>query len=407
MKAEIIAVGTELLMGQIVNSNAQFIAQRLNEMGLSHHIQTVVGDNPERLIAVIQQAEQRSDIIILTGGIGPTRDDLTKECLGEYLNEELVIDSESLENVKASFKGRVMVSSNEKMAATLANGDLMPNDNGQAIGTVIEKNQHLYLIFPGPPKELQAMFRNYGQDYIRQWLNEDLVIKSRYLRFFGIGESLLADKLDDLIRNQENPTLATYASDYTITVRITASAQTQEEADGLIADMIAKIEAIAGEYIFGEGEHISPAHALQNKLKADHLRIAFAESLTAGLAADLLASVPGASAVLEGGLVTYSRQAKQRLLEIPKDLLDSEGMVSEACARAMAEKTREKFASDIAVSFTGVAGPDSLEGHKPGTVFVGFAYKNGHTQVKSYHFNGNREAVRHRVVYAAYLELIN
>lgn len=405
MKAEIIAVGTELLMGQISNTNAQFIAEQLNELGISHYIQTVIGDNPERLIQVTKQAEKRSDIIIYTGGIGPTRDDLTKETLAQYLDEPLAIDEEAWQSIQASFKGRIMVDSNKKMALAFTHGTTLPNHSGQAIGSIIEKGKHIYIILPGPPSEMRPMFMQYVRDYLLEE-SETKVIKSRFLRFFGIGESLLADKLDDLTI-QDNPTVATYASDYINMVRVTASGNHLVEVTDLLETAVKQIKSRVGEYLFAEGKEMTPADALKNYLVDTNQTIGFSESLTGGLASATLVNVPGASKVLAGSIVAYSSQIKHQILGIPQEILDTDGMVSEPCAKAMAESALEKLDTDVAISFTGVAGPGKMEGHKPGTVYVGYAFRHKPTEVIKYQLTGNREAVRKRIIYTAFLHITN
>lgn len=406
MKAEIIAVGTELLMGQIVNTNAQFIAQQLNELGISHYVQTVIGDNPERLISVTKQAEKRSDIIIYSGGIGPTRDDLTKETLADYLQVPLVLDEKGLQKIKTAFKNRVMVDSNKKMALYFKDGKIFPNDVGQALGSAITKQNKTYIVLPGPPHELQTMFKHYVKPLMINHSFTNKQIVSTYLQFFGIGELLLADKLDDLIKNQTNPTIATYASHYVVTVRLTASGDSKDSCEAIIENMVGKIKARVGDYLFAQGEGLTPAYVLKDYLMESKQTIGFAESLTGGLASEELVQVPEASTVFEGSLVTYSKNAKAQLLEIDPQILAEVGMVSVTCAQLMAERVREKLQTDIAISFTGVAGPDSLEGYEPGTVFVGYAYKDKPTEVIKYQINGNRETVRHRIVYTAFLKII-
>lgn len=245
--------------------------------------------------------------------------------------------------------------------------------------------------------------------YVRDYLleeSETKVIKSRFLRFFGIGESLLADKLDDLTI-QDNPTVATYASDYINMVRVTASGNHLVEVTDLLETAVKQIKSRVGEYLFAEGKEMTPADALKNYLVDTNQTIGFSESLTGGLASATLVNVPGASKVLAGSIVAYSSQIKHQILGIPQEILDTDGMVSEPCAKAMAESALEKLDTDVAISFTGVAGPGKMEGHKPGTVYVGYAFRHKPTEVIKYQLTGNREAVRKRIIYTAFLHITN
>lgn len=398
MIAEIISVGTELLLGQIVNTDAAFVAKELADLGINAYYQTVVGDNREKLTEAIRIAEKRSDLLILIGGLGPTQDDLTKETLAKHLQEPLILDAESLERIRDWFEssGREMTENNEKQAYYFQNGRLFPNRNGHAIGTFVEQKNNAYLMLPGPPKELEKMLtkevRPFLESYIRQ---EKQYIKSKTLRFFGIGESTLTHKLKDLIFTQTNPTIAPYAGYYEVTLRITANGKNASSCEELLASTVEEILGIVGDYCYGEGENNSLMAVVKELLQEQGLRVSAAESLTGGLFQAELVKVPGISHVFPGGIVSYEKYVKQDVLGISEEILKREGMVSETCAIAMADSCREMFRTDIGISFTGTAGPDELEGNPPGTVWIGISQKGKTSFAKKYRFlrdrNGNRE----------------
>lgn len=408
MIAEIISVGTELLMGQTVNTNAQFLAQHLNELGINHYVQTVIGDNPKRLIAVTEQAEQRADIIIYTGGLGPTQDDLTKQVIAEYLDEELIYNTGTgLTANKRKFTGQniEVTDSKLKMGLVFSDGETFPNTVGKALGTAIKKDSCLYITLPGPPQELKAMFNDYVRPFLIAQLDEQMYLESSYLQFFGIGESDLTMKLDDIFKKQTNPTIASYISPSGITLRLTARSSSAQEACQLLAVMRAEIYQRMGEYIYGEGENYSLSQALADYLRAEKLTISFAESLTGGKAADALVSIKDTSEVFRGSIVAYDADAKATLLGVRQETLKNQGMVSAACAKEMAEGARKIFDTDIAISFTGVAGPAEMEGKPVGTVFMAVAHRGQPTEVTEHCLPGQRQNIRQQVVDMAFRAL--
>ncbi|RPA61298.1 competence/damage-inducible protein A [Aerococcus agrisoli] len=406
MIAEIIAVGTELLMGQIANTNAQFIAKKLSELGIDHYIQTVVGDNPQRLMKVTAQAESRADILIFTGGLGPTRDDLTKQTIAEYLAEPLIIDKAGKAHIMETFKGRVMTDNNKAMALRFENGISFPNVVGQAVGTAIQKNDRTYILLPGPPSEMTAMFQHYVVDYLLSMEQAQLRLNSRYLHYFGIGESQLAATIDDFIMEQTNPSIAIYFGDYAVTVRLTAAGPDEAENEDKLDELSKELNQRLGEYYYGQGEGLGLNQVLVSYLKDQNKTIAFAESFTGGLAAKKLVDVPGASAVLNGSAVTYTGEAKHHVLGVKQETLDTVGMVSPGTAIQMAEGARKLYNSDIAISFTGVAGPDPMEGKDVGTVYIGIAEKGKETRVLQPNLRGRRENIQYRSVYTAYFDVL-
>lgn len=397
MNAEIISVGTELLMGQIVNSDAAFIAKELTGLGIDSYFQTVVGDNPGKIKDVIKIAESRSDLLIFTGGLGPTQDDLTKQTVAGYLEEELVLDEEGLAHIRQWFErsGRNMTKNNEFQALVFENGIAFANPIGQALGTYIEKDGKGYLLLPGPPRELEQMFRQFVKPFLSGRYENQQVISSKTLRFFGIGESALTTLLDELIRNQTNPTIAPYAGKYEVTLRLTANAATEAICMDLLDEKKAEILAIVGEYHYGDGDGSSLAEVVGKKLLEGNISISAAESLTGGLFQAELVKVPGISEIFAGGIVSYQEDAKQKVLGVPEHILETYGMVSPECAVAMAERARELFGTQLAISFTGVAGPDQMENKPAGTVWIALSQQNGPTAVQGFRFSrdrlGNRE----------------
>lgn len=399
--AEIISVGTELLLGQIVNTDASFVAKELSNLGINTYHQSVVGDNKEKMTKTIEIAEERSDLLILIGGLGPTQDDITKQTLSEHLQEPLMIEAGAMEHIRHWFNGsgREMTSNNKNQALYFQNGRMFKNANGMAIGSFIKKNGKSYLLLPGPPHELKKMFQEEVTPYLKTLMTgERQFIVSKTLRFFGIGESTLVNKLQSLIDNQTNPTIAPYAGELQVSLRITASGSDKVTCSQLIEQTSKKIMDEVGEYVYGEGEHTTLEQVVFDLLKEQELVISAAESLTAGLFQSQFVNVPKSGDVFLGGIVTYAKETKQEILGVPESILREKGMVSEECAISMAENCLKMFQSDIAISFTGVAGPDSLENNPPGTVWIGISQKNKKSFAKEYRFMRTREGNRRQSV---------
>lgn len=397
MNAEIISVGSELLLGQIVNTNAQFLSRHLAEMGINVFYQTVVGDNSVRLLSTIQKAEERADLIIFTGGLGPTRDDLTKETIAAHLGKKLVLNDEAFKGIRQYFLkiGRKMTENNKKQALVLEDCLVLPNENGMAPGMFVKSKNKFYMLLPGPPKEMQPMFEKYGRPAILNVLDHQESIVSRVLRFFGIGESQLETEIEDIIMNQTNPTIAPLAGDGEVTIRLTAKHRSKETANEMIDKVEKEILNRVGEYFYGYGQTTIAAELVQ-KLKQQNKTIACAESLTGGLFQSMITAVAGASAVLKGGIVCYTNEAKEHLVDVSKKTLDTFGAVSEQCAKELAENVRKKLNADIGISFTGVAGPDSLEENPPGTVWIGISEKGKESKAVSLKLAGDRNQIRDR-----------
>ncbi|ORJ31257.1 damage-inducible protein CinA [Streptococcus oralis subsp. tigurinus] len=408
MKAEIIAVGTEILTGQIVNTNAQFLSEKLAEIGVDVYFQTAVGDNEARLLSLLEIASQRSNLVILTGGLGPTEDDLTKQTLAKFLGKDLVFDPQAQEKLDIFFAHRpdyARTPNNERQAQIVEGAIPLPNETGLAVGGVSEVYGVTYVVLPGPPSELKPMVLN----QLLPKLMTGTKLYSRVLRFFGIGESQLVTILADLIDHQTDPTLAPYAKTGEVTLRLSTKAVSQEKADqalDILENQILDRQTFEGislrDICYGYGEETSLASVVVGELKKRQKSITAAESLTAGLFQATLADFSGVSAIFNGGFITYSLEEKSKMLDISEQELKEHGVVSEFTARKMAEQARLKTQSDYGVSLTGVAGPDSLEGHPAGTVFIGLAHAKGTEVIKANIAGRSRADVRHIAVMHAF-----
>ncbi len=404
MDAEIIAVGSELLLGQIANTNAQSLSSALAEQGVNVYHHTVVGDNPLRLKRAIKMAEKRAQLIIITGGLGPTKDDLTKEVIAEHLGKELYLDENAFDKIKTYFIkiNKQMTPNNKKQAMVIRDSHILPNEHGMAPGMVINDNEKMYMLLPGPPKELGPMFKKYGQPAIEKNLRVKEKIASRVLRFFGIGEAQLETEIADLIEQQSNPTIAPLAGDGDVTIRITAKMRTEQQAEKEIEKVEKEILHRVGQYFYGY-DNTTLVNELLKQLKSKNLTIACAESLTGGMFQAEMTAVQGVSSVFLGGIVCYANEIKKNLLHVREETIAKYGAVSEQCAIELAENVRHLLDTDIGISFTGVAGPDSLEGHLPGTIWIGLSCKERPTKGRLIQLSGSRNVNREQaVLYGCY-----
>lgn len=371
---ELISVGTEILLGDILNTDAQYLSIELAKLGISVIHQSTVGDNRERLLAQLDEAAKRSDIIILSGGLGPTPDDLTKEVCCEFFGKEMFLHEPTVEKIKEYFssKGIEMAQNNLKQAMLPKDCVIFPNDNGTAPGMAIEKDGVHILVLPGPPRELKPMFQNCAVPYLMQF--SDRIIVSHNIRTFGIGESSMAEKVNDLF-DAQNPTVAPYAKDGEALLRVTAMAKTKEDAESLCEPVIEEIKKRLDAYVYGV-DYNCIEEAAVGMLKEHHLKVATAESCTGGLIAKRITDVPGASEVFECGIISYANGIKHKVLGVSEDDLNKYGAVSEPVAKQMAQGALKVSGADIAVSVTGIAGPDSDSTGKPvGLVYIGLADK--------------------------------
>ncbi|MFQ7001320.1 MAG: competence/damage-inducible protein A [Clostridium sp.] len=394
MRAEIISVGTEILLGDIVNTNTQFLAKELASIGIEVYRQEVIGDNKDRLLGILKEALSRSDMVITTGGLGPTNDDLTKETACEFFNMDLELHQESLKALEEYFSkmGREIAESNYKQVYFPKDAVVLPNPNGTAPGAILEKNNKYIVVLPGPPREMKPMYLNHVKPYLIK--KGDGIIESQVIRVLGIGESMAAEKLKKFIENGSNPTVAPYAKEEDILFRITAKAKSKEEALKLIEPVKNEVKEILGEDVYGEGEETRIETVVGELLIKNNLKISTAESCTGGMIASRLVSISGISDVFLEGAVTYSNEAKVRTLKVKEETLKSFGAVSEETAREMAEGMAKRTGSDIAVVTTGIAGPGGGTEEKPvGLVYIGLYYK-GEVFVYKNVFNGNRQTVR-------------
>ncbi|MDO4484736.1 MAG: competence/damage-inducible protein A [Clostridia bacterium] len=396
MIAEILCVGTELLMGQVLNTNAQFLARRLSGLGITLQHQSVVGDNEQRLRDAYKLALSRADVVITSGGLGPTVDDITKRVAAQLAGKELVLNPEAEAALRERFAAfhRDMPLNNLSQAMFTEDSILLPNPNGTAPGAIVPMGEGKVVIhLPGPPFELQPMFINHAEPWLQARSGKVLV--SRYIRIFGMGESTVDELLQDL-EQQSNPSLSPYCSIGEVQLRATACADTEQEAAAMLEPLIAEIRRRLGDVIYAvnDTDTGSLAQTTVELLKKHHLTVATAESLTGGMIAAAMVEVPGASEVVKGGFVTYQSVAKTMLLDVPAEMIDEYDVVSSQVAIAMAKGAREKLGVDIAVSATGLAGPGGGTEERPvGTVFLGLSDKNG-TRAIPLHLTGNRERIR-------------
>ena len=426
---EILCVGTEILMGQITNTNAAFLAKEMSLIGIPHYYQTVVGDNPARLQKAITDALLRSDAIILTGGLGPTADDITMEVAAKSVGIPLEFHEESASIIRSMFErmNRPMTPNNLKQAMLPQGCIPLPNKNGTAPGAIIETDavlaedpadggvqggksmpgpvRKVLVMLPGPPSEMKAMFETQVKPYLME--RAPVSIASRFIRLFGIGESAAETKLKDLIEAQTNPTIAPYCSDGECMFRISSTrARTPESAaaaseDAQMEELIVKVKDRLGEFIYEIGDRSMP-HVVYDLLDQTNKTVSFAESCTAGIATSMLGDISGASRVLRGSIIAYHNDIKEKALHVPAQTLAACGAVSMETALAMARGCRDLMNSDYAVSLTGIAGPGGGTPEKPvGLVYIGLHGPNCE-KYKELHLTGSRSKIRYIASLHAY-----
>lgn len=410
MVAEILAVGTELLMGQITNTNAQYLSKRLNDVGVSVYYHSVVGDNPLRLKGSLKTALDRADMVITTGGLGPTQDDLTKETIADTMGLKLVLHEEIYQSIKSFFErvNRKMMDNNVKQAYIPENSIIIPNNNGTAPGCIIEKNGKIVIMLPGPPKEMIPMFEETVFPYLEKKTGQ--TIGSRMLKVFGIGESEMEMRIMDLIEAQSNPTIAPYVNMGEIVVRVTARCRDAGEAESMICPVIDKIRERLGTNLYSvSGETME--EVVVRLITEKNISISTAESCTGGMLAAKLVNVPGVSRVFEKGFITYSDRAKIDLLGVSPETLEKYGAVSRETAMEMVDCLIRKTGTRAGVSITGIAGPGDMTDPVPcgdgtcphssgkqdkpaGLVYIA-VYLDGKTECVELRLNGDRERIRH------------
>lgn len=416
MIVELVSTGTELLLGEIVNTNAPFLAEKLNEIGFDVLYQSVIGDNRQRMSNVLSTALQRADIVITSGGLGPTQGDITKEVTAHVLDRQLYLDERSLERIKAYFAklhpDNMAIPNNNTRQAMIPEGAIIvDNERGTAPGVITEANGKIIINLPGPPHELKHMFTVSIIPYLKAKFGFQGTISSKILHTFGIGESALEEEIKDLILNQSNPTLALLVRHGEIFVRLTAKGKSEEEAKILINNLEEIIRKRVGQYVFGVNDD-TMEEVVGAKLAEKNLTVALAESCTGGLVSSKITDVPGSSAYLIGSVVCYSNQIKNKIVGVPEEVLDEYGAVSEQTAISMACGIRCAFGTDLGVGITGIAGPGGATPTKPiGLVYIAVDGPLG-TKCFEYTFPGSRIYNKIRTTMTAlnhlrqYIELI-
>ncbi len=419
--AEIISVGTELLLGDIVNTDAAFLSKKLAEVGIPLYHQTVVGDNPDRLETVIRDSLSRADILIMTGGLGPTCDDITKNIVSKVFDLPLERDEASVTAIKAYFDdmGRTMTENNLSQAMLPHGAVALENHHGTAPGVFLTGSvagidgKRTVIMLPGPPKELEPMFNESVMPRLKAL--SPYTLFSLNLHLYGIGESAAETVLRDIMNESVNPTVAPYACEAEVRVRITARADCREECENVCRSMADRIRATEiGKYVFAESTSDEESSEVLVRRLIDLLRkyslsVSTAESCTAGMIAARIGDIPGCSDILEGGIISYSNEVKTNVLGVPDEIIRNHGAVSEECAAAMAEGSRRLTGASIAVSVTGIAGPGGGTPEKPvGTVCFGISDKFG-TVTSTEHFGSmkDRGTIRRLTVSAAFMKLIH
>lgn len=407
-KSEIIAIGTELLLGQVANTNAQWISEQLALEGMNTYYHTVVGDNLARVESLFSLAQDRSNLIIVSGGLGPTEDDMTREAFQNMSDIEMVEDKPSMDKIKTFFTKQdlEMTLNNHKQARVFQNATIINNQTGMAPGMIVDYMNKSWIFLPGVPREMKQMFTETVLPYLKKEAGQQTIIQSMIMRFIGIGEAKLEHELEDLIKNQTNPTIAPLAQADGLIIRLTAKENSLQAADILLNHMKEKILARVGDYVFGiDNETI--IEKISEMLKKQNKRVSAAESLTGGKFTEQLISIDGASSICPGGIVCYDTEVKKSVLKVSPDTIDQYGVVSKECANEMAQKACEILDSDIGISFTGVAGPSSLEGHEAGTVYISIYSKIGEQVTEKFLFQGDRETIRNRTTTKGYEILFN
>ena len=405
MKTAILTVGTEILFGQIVNTNAAYLSRELNNLGFDVMYHYSVGDNPKRLLELIHLAFRDCDMIITTGGLGPTQDDLTKETIAKAMGERIVVSDMAMEALKSHYRKseRPMTENNLKQAYMPESAEVLPNDQGTAPGFWLEKDGKIIVSMPGPPREMTNMFSKEVMPRLRSL--QDSVIHYRILRTFGLGESKMETVLLPLIDEQTDPTIATYAKEGECSLRIASKRATLQEAKKAVDDMSQRVMDIIGEYVYSQ-DNEDLKDVVGRLLISKNITVSCAESCTGGLFAGTLTDIPGISCVFDRGIVTYSNKAKMEELGVKEDTLETFGAVSSQTAAEMAQGLAEKTGSDLCISVTGIAGPDGGSLQKPvGTAYVGIRWKGNTEIIKIQRRNVNRKWNRNYAVLSILYEI--
>lgn len=399
MITELISVGTEILLGNIVNTNSAYLSEMCARLGLSLYYQTVVGDNKERMDQTIRLALERSDVVILTGGLGPTEDDLTKEVTAKIMGMRLQEDAHTrkritryVESYAKNNPDRKITENNWKQTMVPEGAIVLDNANGTAPGLILEKENKIAILLPGPPNEMKPMFEEQVYPYLRG--KQTHIFYSQMVKICDLGESQVAAEIQDLIESQTNPTIAPYAKTGEVHLRITARASDEKEGKKLVKPLLHELKKRFGAHIYTTEEAKTLEEAVVDLLKEHKMRLSLVESCTGGALAARIVNVPGASEIFGAGFVTYSNKAKRKMVQVKKSTLKTVGAVSERCACEMARGGCSMTGADVCLSVTGIAGPGGGTEEKPvGTVFMGCCCR-GETTVREFHFSGNRSKIR-------------
>ncbi len=406
MKCEIIAVGTEVVTGDIVNSNAPYIAKELNNLGIETGFHTAVRDELEDMVSVLEIACSRADLIITIGGLGPTYDDITRQAVSRISGKALISSKEVEESIRSYFVklGREMTDNNLRQAQVFEDGEVFPNQWGTAPGLAVRNGETVFVLLPGPPQELRPMLHNQVIPYLTE--KSHTFIKEKTLKVFGMGESGVEDLLHDIMTGTKNPILAPYAKTGEVFLKLTAHGSSPEEAEALLKPVYDKVYARLGKYIYGEDEDTLAGKAME-LLHRKGKKVSFCESCTGGYVAKTLTDLPGSSEVFDCGVITYSNAIKSKIVGVSPLVLKNRGAVSEETALQMAKGIRQLSGADIGISVTGIAGPGGGSEEKPvGLVYIGF-HTAGASVTRKLNLSGNRDRIRTMTVKHVYSMLID
>lgn len=396
MRAEIVSIGTELLLGQIVDTNAAYIAEKLAELGIDLYHKVTVGDNEERIVKILKTSLQRADVIITTGGLGPTEDDLTRRVIAKAMGVELVKDEDLAKRIKDFFEklSRPMTKNNITQAYVPVGAEPIVNEQGTAPGIILEKDGKTIISMPGVPSEMKRMMQEKVIPYLEGQLDRGHLIKSKVLKVCGYGESSLETEIKDILDQQTNPTLALLSGKAEVNLRITAKTEAEEEADRLIREVETELRKRLGNNVFGVNDE-TMEEVVGFRLKEKELTLAVAESCTGGLIGHRITSVPGSSNYFERGIISYSNRAKRELLKVREKTLKENGAVSRQTAEEMAQGVKRLAETDVGIAVSGIAGPTGGTEEKPvGLIYMGIAHKQ---LVKSFKFkfHGTRQEIKY------------
>lgn len=400
MNAEIISVGTEILLGEIVDTNAVYLSQLFAKLGIDVFNKITVGDNEKNIMDALEVASKRSDLVVTIGGLGPTEDDITKQSLAKFVGKNLKHDPEALQQIADYFKkkNRPLTKNNERQALLLDGAKPIHNPNGLALGIFYHTEQTDYIVLPGPPSEFEPMVDEKVLPLLSQQYGLEKTIQSKTLHFVGIGEADLAARVDEIVRNQSNPTIALYFKPTDVTIRLTAKANSKLAAEEILNHTKNQLLDRVGEFFYAEGDKVSFTDFVVNQLIKRNISLTAAESLTGGAFESTVVETSGAATIFPGGFVTYADEVKSKLIGVQPATIEENTVVSRQVAEEMARGAQKTLDTDIAVSFTGVAGPGALEHHQPGNVWIGLAKRDGSIVTKEFNFVGNREKIRHLAV---------